>query len=169
MKQIMKMMNCLHICACVRGCVCVCVCVLACADDSVVVSMNGCVCVCVKEAHRHLILPLTLVFIKVTWQTYSIWTGILALAVSKNRKFISAVSMRIFPANSPVGNETLRQVLIPIQIQDVDFKDQFLVRISKVEWPSAPNSDAPVPVRGNPPSSTSAVLYIMGVHESNPW
>ena len=66
MKQIMKMMNCLHICACVRGCVCVCVCVLACADDSVVVSMNGCVCVCVKEAHRHLILPLTLVFIKVT-------------------------------------------------------------------------------------------------------
>ena len=58
----MKMMNCLHICACVRGCVCV----LACADDSVVVSMNGCVCVCVKEAHRHLILPLTLVFIKVT-------------------------------------------------------------------------------------------------------
>ena len=41
--------------------------------------------------------------------------------------------MRIFPANSPVGNETLRQVLIPIQIQDVDFKDQFLLRISKVE------------------------------------
>ena len=77
--------------------------------------------------------------------------------------------MRIFPANSPVGNETLRQVLIPIQIQDVDFKDQFLLRISKVEWPSAPNSDAPVPESGNPPSSTSAVLYIMGVHESNPW
>ena len=51
MKQIMKMMNCLHICACVRGCVCVCVCVcvLACADDSVVVSMNGCVCMCERS------------------------------------------------------------------------------------------------------------------------
>ena len=55
-----------YMCVCACVCVCVCVCVLACADDSVVVSMNGCVCMSERSEHRQLILPPTVVFIKVT-------------------------------------------------------------------------------------------------------